>query len=183
MENTFWIPTLISVTSLVWNFIQSKKILKLETEAERKNLIHKFQFEKEFNVYTDLWAKLIDLRNVTASLRPAMDTRDNTKTEDEIKQERLSKQWEKLVLVSDTFQKNRPFYSDDIYKEIESLVKISRIEAIKYHHGERYNHEYWEEAERNIKEIIDSMDKIATLIRKRIEIVEVKDALRKLQPL
>jgi hypothetical protein len=173
MENSFWIPTLISVTSLIWNFVQSKKILKLETEAERKNLIHKFQFEKEFSVYTDLWAKLIDLRNVTASLRPMLDTRDSTKTEDEIKIERLTKQWEKLILVSDTFEKNRPFYSKDVYKEIDSLVKLSRFEAIDYEHGERHSREYWDEAQKNIKNIIDSMDKIATLIRKRIEVVEV----------
>jgi hypothetical protein len=173
MENSFWIPTVISVTSLVWNFIQSKKILKLETEAERKNLIHKFQFEKEFNVYTDLWGKLIDLRNMTASLRPVMDYMDKTKTEDEIKQERLTRQWEKLILVADTFDKNRPFYSKDIYAEIDSLIKLTRFEAIDYQHGERHNREYWKEAEMNINKIIDSMDKIANLIRKRIEVVEV----------
>lgn len=172
MENTFWIPTIISVTSLIWNFVQSKKILKLETEAERKNLIHKFQFEKEFNVYTDLWAKLIDLRNSTASLRPIMDTRERGKTEEEIKNERLKEQWTKLVAVADTFDKNKPFYSKDIYKEIESLIKLSRFEAIDYQHGER-NRDYWEKAEENIKKIVESMDKIANLIRKRIEVVEV----------
>lgn len=172
MENTFWIPTIISVTSLIWNYVQSKKILKLETEAERKNLIHKFQFEKEFNVYTDLWAKLIDLRNSTASLRPIMDYKEKDKTEEEIKTERLREQWTKLVAVGDTFDKNRPFYSKDIYKEIESLIKLSRFEAIDYQHGER-NRDYWEKAEENIKKIVESMDKIANLIRKRIEVVEV----------
>ena len=70
MEYTFLIPTILSVVSLVWNYIQNRKILDLKSEAERKNLIHRYQFEKEFSIYTDLWAKLIDLRNTTASLRP-----------------------------------------------------------------------------------------------------------------
>ena len=173
MENTFWIPTIISVTSLAWNFIQSKKILKLETDAERKTLIHKFQFEKEFNVYTDLWAKLIDLRNKTVSLRPFLDSRDTNKTEDEIMIERLKEQWIKLVAVGETFDKNKPVYSKDVYKEIESLVKLARFEAIDYEHGDRRESTYWEKADENVKKIVDSMDKIANLIRKRIEVVEV----------
>jgi len=171
MENTFWIPTIISLTSLIWNFFQSKKILKLETDAERKNLIHKFQFEKEFNVYTDLWAKLIDLRNSTASLRPIMDYKEKNKTDEEIKDERLREQLTKLVAVADTFDKNSPFYAKDIYKEIESLIKLTRFEALDYQHGER-NRDYWEKAQENIKKIVESMDKIATQIRKRIDVVE-----------
>ena len=105
------IPTILSVVSLVWNYIQNRKILDLKSEAERKNLIHRYQFEKEFSIYTDLWAKLIDLRNTTASLRPVLDTIDSTKNEEDIKKERLEKQYEKLIAVAESFDKNRPFYS------------------------------------------------------------------------
>lgn len=173
MNNSFWIPTIISVTSLIWNFFQRKKILKLETEAERKNLIHKFQFEKEFSIYTDLWAKLTDLKNATRSLRPRNDYRDTSKTEKEIKQERLERQWEKLRLVADTFEKNRPFYSKEIYDEITLLINLSNLEATDYEFEEAKGREYWKEAAKNIKKFVDSMEKIATLIRKRIEFAEV----------
>ena len=41
---------------------------------------------------------------------------------------------------------------DSIYKEIESLIKLSKFEAIDYQHGER-NKDYWEKAEQNINKI------------------------------
>ena len=84
MDYTFWVPTMISLVSIVWNYVQSRKILKLETEAEAKRLIHKIQFEKEFSIYSEMWGKLVDVKNATAELRPAMDQRDSSKTDEEI---------------------------------------------------------------------------------------------------
>ena len=173
MENSFWIPTLISVISLAWNYFQSKKIVKLETDAERKSLIHKYQFEKEFSIYTDLWAKLVDLKTATVRLRPSLDTTDNSKTEAEVKQERLENLDTKRFDVVEAFQKNKPFYSRDIYKEVEGVLKISTNEAIGYAIGRSHQDKYWETAEMNAKQIVDSMDKISNLIRRRIEVVEV----------
>jgi hypothetical protein len=48
MEYTFWIPTTISVISLICNYSQSKKIIRLETEAEAKKLIHKVGLKRSF---------------------------------------------------------------------------------------------------------------------------------------
>src|SRR5690349_14807451 len=91
MNYTFWVPTIISIVSVVWNYIQSRKILKLETEAEAKRLIHKIQFEKEFSIYSEMWGKLVDVKNATAELRPVMDQRDSGKTDEEIRADRLIK--------------------------------------------------------------------------------------------
>jgi len=177
MEKSFWIPILVSLlplaVSLLVNFIQNRKILKLQTEANRKNLIHKVQFEKEFNIYTELWAKLIDLRNATATLRPIMDFVPENKTEEEIKTERLQEQWRKSILLIETFEKNSPFYSISIYNEIKTLINTSHFEAIEYKYQERNNKEYWQKAEENINKIVNAMDKISNLIRERIEVVEV----------
>ena len=173
MEYTFLIPTILSVVSLVWNYIQNRKILDLKSEAERKNLIHRYQFEKEFSIYTNLWAKLIDLRNTTASLRPVLDTIDSTKNEEDIKKERLEKQYEKLIAVAESFDKNRPFYSMEIYKEVNGLLNLSRSEAIDYQWNNKKETKYWEDSQKSIKELVEAMDKISDLIRKRIEIVEV----------
>jgi len=171
MEYTFLIPTILSVVSLIWNYIQSIRILNLKSESERRNLIHKYQFEKEFFIYTDLWAKLIELRNTTASLRPAFDTLDTTKNEEEIKKERTEKQFMKLIDVVESFDKNRPFYSKEIYDKINGLIKLTRHEGIDYFYSEKKDIQYWKDSEKNIKEIVESMDNISDLIRKRIEFV------------
>lgn len=62
----------------------------------------------------------------------------------------------------------------EIYKEIENVLKVSRNEAIDYSLLEQRREDYWEQGEKNIKLIADSVDAILTLIRKRIEFVEVR---------
>lgn len=172
MNYTFWIPTVISVVALFWNYVQSRQIIHIQTKAEGKRLIHKFQFEKEFSIYTELWTNLIDLRNAAASLRPIADFVERGKSEEEIRKERLEK-WNTAhnVLVK-IFQYNRPFYSREIYIETENVIKTASHEAIAYSYPDKRNKEYWEEGERNIKLISDSVENIFTLIRKRIEFVE-----------
>jgi hypothetical protein len=174
MEYTFWIPTIISIVSLIWNYSQNKKIIRLETEAEAKKLIHKFQFEKEFSIYNDLWAKLVDLRNAAASLRPIVETVDISKTEQERRTEKLNTLQAKFNEVVRVFEYNRPFYAREIYKEVEKVLRTSRFEATDFHLLDSTTKEYWEQGEKNIKTITDSVDRVSDLIRKRIEFVETK---------
>ena len=159
---------------MIWNYVQSRKILKLETEAEAKRLVHRIQFEKEFAIYNDMWGKLIEVRNATAALRPMLDYVDKGKTEDEIRMDRLTKLQDKFNEAVRIFDHNRPFYSDEIYKEVETLLKTSRFEAIDYQHKDNRDVKYWEDADKNAKLIASSIDKICGLIRKRIQVIEVR---------
>lgn len=172
MEYTFWIPTIISIVSLVWNFTQSKKIIKLETEAEAKRVIQKYQFEKEFNIYVELWKKLIDLRNTSASLRPMLEYVDKSKSHEEIRNDKLRGLNDKFNEVVNEFEYNRPFYSKKVYNEIEKVLRTSRFEAIDFEHMTERSKEDWEQSKKNINQIIDSVDKVSDLIRKRIEFIE-----------
>lgn len=173
MDFKFFIPTTISIISLIWNYIQNRKILELSKEIDRKNLIHKFQFEKEFNVYSDLWSKLVHLRDATIRLRPEFDFLPKEKSDAETKEERLKIQWEKFLDVLESFECNMPFYSKEIYNEINGLLILANKERIDYHRGDKKDNEYWERAEKNIKTVTASMEKISNLIRKRIEFAEV----------
>mgnify|MGYP001806191829 CR=1 FL=1 len=174
MENSFWIPTTISLVSLFWNYFQSRKILNLETEAQRKTLIHKFQFEKEFTIYSELWAKLVDLRNSTLALRPSGELIDPSKTNEERRVEKLKFVWQMMYELCETFEKNRPFYAKEVHKEIDEMIKVSKFEAVNFQHGDNRNRQYWEDAESSAKKIVESMEKLSNMIRKRIEIVETK---------
>lgn len=172
MKYEFWIPTLISIISLAWNYFQSRRIINLETKAENKRLVHRFQFEKEFSIYTELWGKVIDLRIKASSLRPIIDVRPKGKTQEEIKQERL-KEWNTAYneLVN-LFQHNKPFYSDEIYQETKQLIHIAHSEAIDYNLLEEAKKDYWDKGKQNIEAIDKHLDKLFLLIRKRIEFVE-----------
>ena len=84
-------------------------------------------------------------------LRPILDSVDQTKSEDEIKRERLTRQRESITEVINTFEDNRPFYSSDVHKQVQELVKVSQIEAISYQHGNQISDKYWLDAENNAK--------------------------------
>lgn len=143
MSYTFWIPTVISIGALIWNYGQSRQIIKIQTKADAKRLIHKFQFEKEFAIYNELWTLLINLRNAAASLRPVMDFIEAGKTNDEVKKERLDTWNSSFNAVAKSFDYNKPFYSLEIYKEIENVLKVSRNEAIDYSLLEQRREDYW----------------------------------------
>lgn len=171
MENQVWIATIFSVVSLIWNYIQSRKILSLQNDAERTNLIHKFQFEKEFKLHEELWASLVDLKWSALSLRPEMDSHDPSKTPQQIRDERMAQYSNAGKAVSDLFEKNKPFYPESIYKEVSNLLKITRFEAVKSSLRDyKDTDEYWNEAEKNAKSIVDSMEKVHRLVRARVSV-------------
>ena len=173
MDYKFLIPTIIAVGSLVWNYFQQKKMIQLQKMLDKKNLIHKIQFEKEFNIYNELWAKLIALRNLTASLRPHMERTDG-KSNAELKKEKLEKLYPAFNEAIILFDNNRPFYSAAVYNEINEIFKRCREEAIEFEFlGYTPNSDY-KKAEENIDKIIASMDKICDIIRQRIDFAEIQ---------
>jgi hypothetical protein len=170
-----WIPSVLSIIALLWNYWQQKRIEELKHENERTNLIHRVQFEKEFNIYNDLWGKLIDLRNITGDLRPEMGYYDTSKTAEEIAREKLVRINEAFQACVISFDKNKPFYPKEVYDEIEKVLRLSKREATQFQYGDSRKEEYWEEAKKNIQEIIKSMDNACDIIRTRIGLIRIKE--------
>jgi hypothetical protein len=175
MDYTFWIPVVISLLALIWNFWQQKSIEKLKSENEKSKLIHRIQFEKEFNIYNELWGKLIDLRNLAGALRPEVDFIDPDKTSDEIAIEKINKINDAFHSCVISFDNNKPFYPKEVYDEIEKILRLSRREARQFQGGDSRKDDYWEEGKKNIQGIIESMDKVCEIIRTRIGLIRVKE--------
>lgn len=174
MNYTFWIPVIISIFALYWNYRQQLSIEKLKRENEKDKLIHRIQFEKEFEIYNELWGKLVDLRNQTVALRPEFDSLDPNKTKEEIEKERLMNLNEAFSACIISFEKNKPFYIKEVYDEIEKAIKLSRKEVNQLRYGDNKTDEYWKKAEQNIAELIASIDKTCEIIRHRIGLIRVK---------
>jgi len=170
MDHTFWIPIGVSVFAIVWNLFQQKSIEKLKSANEKGNLIHRLQFEKEFNIYHDLWGKIVELRKCATGLRPIMDYYDSEETETERKKKRLNKLDKAYQECFDSLENNKPFYPEEVYTEINAVMKLSWDEAVEYRHGGTY----WESAETNIKAIVDGYENITKIIRKRIGLIRIK---------
>ncbi|CAZ96801.1 hypothetical protein [Zobellia galactanivorans] len=154
------------------------KILKNESEKLKNNKeasIHKIQFEKEFEIYNQLWGDLVNMRNSTITLRPKLDIVNPKESETDRKKRKLEKFRQSFKKCLNTFENNKPFYSELVYEEIDNLIKLVKKEILEYNFETENDDEYWENAENNTLEIIRSTDKICKEMRKRIGLVSIKN--------
>src|SRR5712691_7256027 len=54
----------------------AEELERLRGELSKTSHVHRVQFEAEFRVLSDVWAKLSALRSAMSSLRPTMDVVD-----------------------------------------------------------------------------------------------------------
>jgi len=149
---------------------ESKKILN-----DKSVVIHKVQFEKEFNIYSELWANLILLRNATQSLRPGFESYDKSQSIEERKKIKIQDFFDSFNKCVISYENNKPFYPENIYKEIESVLKTSRKEAIEFEMMSPIESDYFKNAENNMDEIIEKIDIICIKIRDRIGLLKAGD--------
>ncbi len=103
---------------------------KADLSAQISNSSHRY--EKEFEIMSEITEKLVTLRDKACLLRPALDYIDTSKTEDEIKRERLIEfhnAGRELYLAREY---RRPFYPEDIYVAIKTVEDIAHLESVKY---------------------------------------------------
>lgn len=164
----FLIPILITIGLAIWNVYQQIRIETLKKEHEKQLHIHRLQFEKEFEIYNELWGKLIKLRNTAALLRPQFDYKDPNKSLDEVIKERLDNVIENGNQAVDSIEKNKPFYAEEIYKILIEIVKLTKKEIIEVQYGDKSQSEYWEDGEKTLNTLIKLTDNVCNTIRERI---------------
>jgi hypothetical protein len=140
------IPTILAVVSLGWNALQQYQIENIKTESLKSLHVHKLQFDKEFEIYKELWAKLVMLKVIVNTLRPQVDSSDPKKTYKETITERLSNA---VVCFNETtliVLHNKPFYPLEIFNLIEPLLKKCHKEFIEVEFKpDRTPTDYWDE--------------------------------------
>jgi hypothetical protein len=137
--------------------------------------VFKLQFEKEFQIYEELWSTIYELTYRTNSLRPIMDLKDPKQEEKEIKNKRLAEWGNAFNDVIKTFQHNKPFYSADIYNKVVEITNISNKESIQYKIFDPHENytKYWGNSTKNAEEIINKSEEACELIRLRISRLNV----------
>ena len=155
-------------------YIEQQKLF--EAEQQRKTNIHGLTCEREFQILSDIWGKLVELQLTTLGLRPEGDFIDTRKTEEQIKTERLNAFSMAYNDFWDAVQKNKPFYSEDIHKNLFELIGYANRERIQYSHSspnprsELFNQKYWDNAVSNKEKILDKINELCEQIRKRISV-------------
>ncbi len=145
------------------------KIEAVRAGYARQSHIQSLAFEKEFSILSEVWGKLVDLRNATLGLRPVYDHINPDEAEEERKTKRLERFVDSYNTLISVVEKNRPFYAKQIYKALLDIINVAVNEKEEYEirDPERRPRDakYWERAQNNQDKIVATIDKVSELIR------------------
>ncbi|HBG77542.1 MAG TPA: hypothetical protein DDW84_01655 [Phycisphaerales bacterium] len=142
-----------------------KQIESLKSKLGKKNTVHKLQFEKEFQLYGELWKALVVVRK-TAVITPTLDTIDELPYE-----EKYKKAVEAFNKAKNLFEDHRPFYHDDVSKITRDLLSQCRgyIGSVgQMLNSENFNDELYDKADDLLKKVPEAIDEIEKVIKGRI---------------
>ncbi|RFF44666.1 hypothetical protein [Xanthomonas campestris] len=145
----------------------------LQSDLDHHLHISKTQFDSEFINYKEIWSLLVELRMKTLRLRPMLDYIEPCETQQERITKRLKEFGPAFTALRDTIEKNKPFYSEQVYKCLSDAVGLCHDEAIDAEYHERPHGEYWKEARANRERISEAIDATCEEIRRRVSSVVV----------
>jgi hypothetical protein len=142
----------------------------LQAELDKAIHVHRVQFETEFRVLADIWAKLAVLRSTMGALRPVADIIDP----DEDPDARLKRRAGAFAAALHDFMRavddQSPFYPEDIFRELSEALTIANRESTSVSLGKPEKSSDWfKEAEANFSAFKKSAETVSSLIRQRLE--------------
>jgi hypothetical protein len=108
----------------------TERLEQLKAELSSRGHYSRVRYEREMEVYKELWPQVCDLAKAVRSLRPVI---DSALKAGENEQERKTKRHQSLEVAFDslanTTEKSRPFYPPEIWKELRELLTLCVIES------------------------------------------------------
>jgi len=98
-----------------------KQLASLKSQLEKKNTVHKLQFEKEFQLYGELWKVLVDMQR-SARITPVFDRIPVEESPLDVYKKRWMKAAEMLQKAIDVLYYNIPFYHRNISELADELL-------------------------------------------------------------
>ena len=149
----------------------TEKVGEIRVEYAKRQYVSEKAFDKEFEVLSELWKALIELRYATLNLRPIFDTVDPNETEEQRKIKRLNKFGESYNNFLLKIMQYQPFFPKEIFSALEEIRTVAYSEALDYEYSNPKSiQEYWDKAKANSDAILKGIDKVGELIRERISI-------------
>jgi tetratricopeptide (TPR) repeat protein len=148
-----------------------KQIEPLKSELQRKNTIHKLQFEKEFNLYEELWKALVAVRK-TAVITPTLDNNmPKDKLPYDVYRERYYIALDVFNKAKNLFEDHRPFYHDDVSRITKDLLHQCRGYIVSV--GEmlgsgKFDDKLEKEADKLLEKVPEAINEIEEAIKRRI---------------
>jgi hypothetical protein len=159
---------IILILTALWYLFTKYYVQKLLEKSELSIYVHKLQFEKEFEIYLDLWEKIMSVMTATVALRPFWDRYDLDEPERERKQRRVETLGKAMDELKYTVNSHKPFYAPDVFESAHEFIHISFIEADDYQLSSPNHRQYFDRAIKHKDDMEVLLDDICESIRNRI---------------
>ncbi|MCU0432511.1 MAG: hypothetical protein MUC87_03525 [Bacteroidia bacterium] len=167
---------IVALISLFMNFNLSRRNKRLAKEIEvikskhqRANFSHQLQFQKEFEVYQELWRNIVTFTDCMFEIVELDRTNSIVNIEEKIRQ---------LLQLHETHRDfivyHSPFFAKEIYMELEKLGFDLEKKEIFHNKEFKFNKQakLFDKHSEVTKEIIDFKTNVSQKIRERITITE-----------
>lgn len=141
-----------------------KKLTKLKSSLSKGEFIHRLQFEKEFNLYSELWKNVHQyksiIKNIMSFLREKKDKSSINSAKLNFKKlARIGSEIEKIV------DHYKPFFAEEVYEKTLTFAKESEVLMRLYLLPEK---EFHDKEALELDKFDSIIDEIEQVIRKRI---------------
>ena len=151
-----------------------KQLESLKSNLGKKNTVHKLQFEKEFQLYGELWKELVDVRR-SVVITPTLDIMPEGKTLYDVYKDRFKNAVDAFNKAKNLFEDHRPFYHDDVSKITRDLLSQCRgyIGSVgQMLESENFDGELYDKADELLKKVPEAIDEIEKVIKGRIGLLQ-----------
>jgi cytochrome c556 len=151
-----------------------KQLESLKSKLQRKNTVHKLQFEKEFQLCEGLWKALVDVRK-TAVITPTLGIMPKDKSPYDVYRERYETAVNAFNEAKNLFEDHRPFYHDDVSKITRDLLSQCRGyigDVGRMFKSEHFDDELDDKADKLLKKVPEAIDEIEKVIKGRIGLLQ-----------
>ena len=154
LEIIHWVITvIIAIITIYQNYI----IQNLKHKQSKAIFVHQLQFEKEFEIYKELWVSLLKLQEYLSVFEY-----DNL----EYKERIIQKHLELFENCWDIYNKNKPFYPEEVFIEVDKLLMYNNL--LKQNFEQGLYGSYGNEIVDNITNSEKAMEKVCQAIRNRV---------------
>ena len=126
---------LIILITFIGSFIVNRNLENLKSSLSKERYIHKMKFEKEFDIYQNLWKELVVLRRsiFTLFIPSYLFVPFNPEAENKVEVKKLERFRTVLKKATLTIEDHTPFYNEKVFEYATEVVKLSRKLNSIYH--------------------------------------------------
>lgn len=152
----------------------AEQLSRLKGELDKMIHVHRVQFEAEFRALKDIWQAASGLRSHISALRPRMSVTESSEGYDEC----FWKRYQGFQAALNTFQNaiddNAPFYSDELFREVDALLRIAKHEEVFVHAEKVKDAQWFKDGEESRQQFFQQATVVGATMRKRIEQLAVR---------